>query len=1018
MASPPANVSLKLTRPLGFTSSFPWTLRCRPGLLFLRSPSKRSLHTRSMAPELHTETRNELAKSFDFSSEERIYNWWESQGYFKPSSKKDCEPFVIAMPPANVTGALHMGHAMFVTLEDVMIRHWRMRGKAALWIPGTDHAGIATQLVVEKMLLSQGVKRSELGREQFVARVWEWKKKFGGTITNQLRRLGASCDWTRERFTLDRQLSDAVVEAFLHLHRKGLIYRGSYMVNWSPSLQTAVSDLEVEYSEEPGSLYFFKYPIADGGRDDYLPIATTRPETLLGDTAVAVHPEDERYAKYVGRMAIVPMSNGRKIPVIADKYVKREFGTGALKITPGHDPNDYEIGKKFGLPIINIMNNDGSMNENAGNYSGLDRFEARKKLWEDLEAAGLAIKIEPYTLNVPRSQRGGEIVEPLVSMQWFVKIQPLAKKALEAVEEGHLKIIPERFEKTYNHWLSNIKDWCISRQLWWGHRIPVWYVKGIRNDEYIVARTEEDAYVLARKKFGDDCILEQDPDVLDTWFSSGLWPFSTLGWPDTTQADYARFYPTAVMETGHDILFFWVARMVMMGIEFTGKLPFSTIYLHGLVRDSQGRKMSKTLGNVIDPLQSIAEYGTDALRFTLATGTTPGQDVNLSPERLTANKGFTNKLWNAGKFIHQNLPPPSDELACRSLSESRFISQDDLHRLPQSEQWILSKLHALVDDVTTNYEKLYLGEAGRAIYDFFWSDFADWYIEASKTRLYQHEYAPSASIAQSVLLYVFNHVLRLLHPFMPYVTEELWQGLFKNEGALIVSPWPTCNLPKNQEAVQNFEIMQILIRSIRNARAEYSVEPGKRITAILVTTGALQLFIEAEKAILFSLAKLDPKSFQLSSEIPDDANKAIQLVICEGLEVYLPLSEMVDIENELLRLGKQVSKMQLEFDGLSKRLSSSNFVEKAPAAVVQETRQKAEELQEKLLIIKQRVTLLESMAVAPARDALIYTNRLTDIYLRGRRNDSSGSSGEKSALVKPHYYNHIVARGSDAIYKS
>lgn len=744
----------------------------------------------------------------------------------------------------------------------------------------------------------------------------------------------------------------------------GTGFAGSYMVNWSPNLQTAVSDLEVEYSDEPGSLFYFKYPIADGGSDEYLPIATTRPETLLGDTAIAVHPEDDRYAKYVGKLAVVPMSDGRKIPIVADEYVDREFGTGALKITPGHDPNDYAIGLKLGLPTINIMNKDGSLNNNAGMYSGLDRFVARKQLWADLEAAGLAIKTEPYTLRVPRSQRGGEIVEPLVSMQWFVKTEPLAEKALEAVQKGHLKIIPERFEKTYNHWLSNIKDWCISRQLWWGHRIPVWYVKGIdKVDEYIVAKTEEDAYVLAHKKYGDACILEQEADVLDTWFSSGLWPFSTLGWPDTSQEDYARFYPTTVMETGHDILFFWVARMVMMGIEFTGKLPFSTIYLHGLVRDSQGRKMSKTLGNVIDPLDSIAEYGTDALRFSLATGTTPGQDVNLSMERLNANKGFTNKLWNAGKFILQNL----DEEAYRRFSEFRFISQDDLLRLPQSEQWIVSKLHSLVDDVTMSYEKLYLGEAGRAIYDFFWSEFADWYIEASKTRLYQHKDAPAACTAQSVLLYVFNHVLRLLHPFMPFVTEELWQGLFNNEGALITSPWPSCSLPKNEEAVQHFEIMQTLIRSIRNVRTEYLVEPGKRISATLVTTGALQNFLEAEKAVLFSLAKLDSETFQISTDVPVDANKAVQLVISEGLEVYLPLSDMVDIESELQRLGKQVSKLQLEFDGLSKRLSSSNFVEKAPASVVQETRQKADELEEKLLIIKKRVTLFESMAVAPAR---------------------------------------------------
>ncbi|KAH7431702.1 hypothetical protein KP509_08G062000 [Ceratopteris richardii] len=666
-------------------------------------------------------------------------------------------------------------------------------------------------------------------------------------------------------------------------------------------------------------------------------------------------------------MAVVPMTEGRRIPVIADEYVDREFGTGALKITPGHDPNDYAIGKKLGLPTINIMNRDGSLNENAGIYRGLDRFEARKRLWGDLEGADLAIRTEPYVLRVPRSQRGGEVVEPLVSMQWFVKTKPLAEKALEALENGDLKIIPERFEKTYTHWLSNIKDWCISRQLWWGHRIPVWYVKGIENvNDYIVAKTEEDAYLVAREKYGDNCVLEQESDVLDTWFSSGLWPFSTLGWPDVSREDFTRFYPTTVMETGHDILFFWVARMVMMGIEFTGKLPFSTVYLHGLVRDSQGRKMSKTLGNVIDPLDSISEFGTDALRFTLATGTTPGQDLNLSLERLNANKGFTNKLWNAGKFISQNLPHPNGKIASCCSSELRFTSHDELLKLPLCEQWIVSKLHSLIDDVSMSYEKLYLGEAGRAIYEFFWSEFADWYIEASKTRLYEHNYAPAASIAQSVLLYVFNNVLRLLHPFMPFVTEELWQHFFKGE-ALIVSPWPDCDLPKLEGPMQHFEIMQNLIRSIRNARSEYSVEPGRRISATLVTSGPLKDFLQAERAVLFALAKLDAESFELLSDIPVDANKAIQLVICDGLEAYLPLSGMVDVQSELLRLGKQVLKMQSEFDGLSTRLSSKSFLEKAPATVVQETQQKADELEEKLAAIKKQVTLLESMAVTPAR---------------------------------------------------
>lgn len=918
---------------------------------------------------MESSTQIDLPKSFDFSVEERLYSWWESEGFFKPNPNKEGEPFVISMPPPNVTGALHMGHAMFVTLEDIVIRHWRMRGRATLWVPGTDHAGIATQLVVEKMLASQGVKRAELSREEFVAKVWEWKKKFGGTITTQLRRLGASCDWSREHFTLDNQLSEAVMEAFLQLHEKGLIYRGSYMVNWSPNLQTAVSDLEVEYTEEPGTLYYFKYPVATDSRDDHLPIATTRPETLLGDTAIAVHPADERYAKYVGKMAVVPMSGGREVPIVADEYVDREFGTGALKITPGHDPNDYVIGRKMGLPTINIMNKDGTLNENAGAYSGLDRFVARKKLWADLEAAGLAIKSEPYTLRVPRSQRGGEIVEPLVSLQWFIKMDPLAKNALQAFEKGHLKIIPERFEKMYNHWLSNMRDWCISRQLWWGHRIPVWYVRGVEHtDDYIVAKTEEDACAIAYKKYGDGVQLEQDPDVLDTWFSSGLWPFSTLGWPDTSSKDFCRFYPTTVLETGHDILFFWVARMVMMGLEFTGKLPFSTIYLHGLVRDSQGRKMSKTLGNVIDPLDSIAEYGTDALRFTLATGTTPGQDVNLSLERLNSNKAFTNKLWNAGRFIVQNLPVSSEEAHWRDLLQRKFDSQDDLMHLPLCEQWIVSKLHILIDDVTLNYEKLCFGEVGRLIYDFFWSDFADWYIEASKTRLYKNDSAPPADFAHSVLLYVFNHVLRLLHPFMPFVTEELWQGIYKTKGALIVAPWPESNLPRSNEALQHFGTMQALIRAIRNAKAEYAVEPGKRISAILVVANdRLQNYLQEEKAILVALSKLDFASLQITDTIPVDANKTIQLVISESLEAYLPLTDLVDIKNELQRLSKQASKLQSEYDGLSQRLSSANFVEKAPASVVQGVQQKANELEEKLSIVNKQLTLLESMAATPAR---------------------------------------------------
>ncbi|KAL6130161.1 hypothetical protein ACLB2K_068542 [Fragaria x ananassa] len=557
-------------------------------------------------------TSPQTSKSFDFANEERIYSWWESQGYFRPNFDRGTDPFVISMPPPNVTGSLHMGHAMFVTLEDIMVRYHRMKGRPTLWVPGTDHAGIATQLVVERMLASEGIKRVDLGREEFVKRVWEWKEKYGGTITNQIKRLGASCDWKREHFTLDEQLS-----------RKAFFYL--------VELQT-----------------------------DFLTIATTRPETLFGDVAIAVHPEDERYSKYINRMAIVPMTYGRHVPIIADKLVEKEFGTGVLKISPGHDHNDYNLARKLGLPILNVMNKDGTLNKVAGLYCGLDRFEARKKLWADLEETGLAVKKEPHTLRVPRSQRGGEVIEPLVSKQWFVTMEPLAEKALQAVEKGDLKIIPERFDKIYNHWLSNIKDWCISRQLWWGHRIPVWYIVGKDcEEEYIVARSFEEALGKAQEKYGRDAKIYQDPDVLDTWFSSALWPFSTLGWPDESTEDFRRFYPTSMLETGHDILFFWVARMVMMGIEFTGTVPFSHIYLHGLIRDPEGRKMSKTLGNVIDPLDTIKEYGTDALLFTLAIGTA-GQDLNLSTERLTSNKAFTNKLWNAGKFVLQNLPSQND----------------------------------------------------------------------------------------------------------------------------------------------------------------------------------------------------------------------------------------------------------------------------------------------------------------------------------------------------------------------
>ncbi|KAL7114480.1 hypothetical protein ACP275_04G123600 [Erythranthe tilingii] len=910
-------------------------------------------------------TSPEVAKSFDFTAEERIYKWWESQGYFKPNFERGSDTFVIPMPPPNVTGSLHMGHAMFVTLEDIMVRYHRMKGRPTLWLPGTDHAGIATQLVVERMLAAEGIKRVDLGREEFTKRVWEWKEKYGGTITNQIKRLGASCDWTRERFTLDTQLSRAVVEAFVKLHEKGLIYQGSYMVNWSPNLQTAVSDLEVEYSEEPGALYHIKYRVAGGSRDDFLTIATTRPETLFGDTAVAVHPEDERYSKYIGQQAIVPMTYGRHVPIISDKYVDKDFGTGVLKISPGHDHNDYLLARKLGLPILNVMNKDGTLNEIAGLYrfSGLDRFEARKKLWSELEETGLAVKKVAHTLRVPRSQRGGEIIEPLVSKQWFVTMEPLAEKALQAVEKGELTIMPERFEKIYNHWLSNIKDWCISRQLWWGHRIPVWYIVGKDCEEdYIVASCTDEALEKARQKYGQNVEIYQDPDVLDTWFSSALWPFSTLGWPDVSAKDFKEFYPTSVLETGHDILFFWVARMVMMGIEFTGKVPFSNIYLHGLIRDSQGRKMSKTLGNVIDPLDTIKEYGTDALRFSLSLGT-PGQDLNLSTERLNSNKAFTNKLWNAGKFVLQNLPPQSDLSACKAMQEFKFDTEESLFKLPLPECWVVSKLHMLIDAVTASYDKFFFGDVAREIYDFFWADFADWYIEASKSRLYQSGGDSTASVAQAVLLYVFENILKLLHPFMPFVTEELWQSLPNREEALIVSAWPVTSLPRQTDSIKKFENLQALTRAIRNARAEYSVEPARRISASIVANSDVIQYISKEREVLALLSRLDLLNVSFTQSPPGDANQSVHLVASEGLEAYLPLADMVDISSEVERISKRLAKMQTEYDGLMARLSSPSFVEKAPEDIVRGVQEKAAEAEEKLTLTRNRLSFLQSTAM-------------------------------------------------------
>jgi len=924
----------------------------------------------------------DLPKNFEhLAVEEPLYQWWEEQGYFHPNEAAPGAPFVIPMPPPNVTGALHMGHAMFVTLQDVMTRSARMRGRKTLWLPGTDHAGIATQLVVERKLESEGVKRTDMTREEFVDRVWEWKAEYGGRIQQQIKRLGASCDWSRERFTLDEGLSESVLEAFITLHDRGLIYKGTYMVNWAPKLQTAVSDLEVEYSEEPGTLFYFKYPVEGGSADDYLPVATTRPETILGDTAVAVHPDDARYKHLIGKKCVVPLSGGRTVPIIGDTYVDMEFGTGALKITPGHDPNDYEIGKRVGLDMINILNKDGSMNANCGKYNGLDRSVVRTQLWKDMGDEGLVLKEEPYTLRVPRSQRGGEVIEPIVSEQWFCKMDSMAEPSLKAVETGELTIVPQRFEKIYKSWLTDIRDWCISRQLWWGHRIPVWYVhdsaedlaracegegKG-SNKRYVVARNDAEAEQKAKAAYGDNIVLHREEDVLDTWFSSGLWPFSTQGWPNEDAPDMKNYFPASVLETGHDILFFWVARMIMMSYGMTGKLPFHTVFLHGLVRDAQGRKMSKSLGNVVDPLGVIAEQGTDALRFTLATGTAAGQDLNLNLERLASNRNFTNKIWNAGKFVLYSMDEMSDEDRMALVDEGRALCADAaaIAKLPLAERWIVSKLNATVDHVTTAQDKYDFGEAGRATYTFFYDSFADWYIEGAKSRLYGDN-AAASRMTKAVSLYVLDQTLRLLHPFVPYVTEEVWQALPHRGEALIGQDWPALNAHVDTNAVNAFENLQKVVTRIRNARAEYSVEPAKRIPAYVVCAdAALNAELAAEINVIATLARLNIDECSVSTTPPaafaDAPENFVQIIINEQLEAYLPLAGLADPVKEIARLTKQQTKMEKEIAGLAGRVNSPSFTDKAPPAVVDKARKELSDLEEQLAAVVARVRQMESL---------------------------------------------------------
>jgi len=900
-------------------------------------------------------TSNDLPKAYDFKgTENRIYEWWLESGFFQPENdpnKPDFDrtkkPFVISIPPPNITGRLHIGHAMFISMEDLMIRYHRMKGDPTLWVPGSDHASIATQLLVEKALKEEGKTREEVGREAFIERTWEWKEKYGAIITNQIRRLGASCDWTRERFTLDDGLSKAVREAFVSLYEKGLIYRGPRLINWSPNLKTAVSDLEVEHSNEPGKLYYFKYKLA-GDSDEFLPVATTRPETILGDSAVAVHPEDERFKAFINRTVIVPVL-GREIPVIADTYVDREFGSGALKVTPAHDPNDYEISKRHNLELISIFNRDATINKNGGPYEGLSREECREKLWQDMEKAGLVIKEEPYTLNVPRSQRGGEIIEPMISEQWFVDIKPIAAKAIEAVRDGRIKIIPDRFAKVYFNWMENIQDWCISRQLWWGHRIPVWYCDAC--GKMTVQRVNPDTCTHC-----GSTDIRQDEDVLDTWFSSGLWPFSTLGWPDETP-DLKYFYPTSVMETGYDILFFWVARMIMMGLEFTGEVPFHTIYLHGLVRDENGQKMSKSKGNVIDPLVVMDEFGTDAMRFTLLVGSTPGNDVNLSINKVKANRNFANKLWNAGRYVISTL----EKIPGNAAEEPNWTPADE---------YIHARMRQTVRDVNRLFDAYQFGEAGRQIYDFFWTEFADWYIEASKQQI--REGGDRAFYTSWTLIRVFDKCMRLLHPFTPFVTEELWGHLRQavesksikltpENGwgkALMVAKWPESKKLENWEksAVDHFTKGTIEpTGAFRTLKTSINVPIRQRMNGVIISTPEFKDLIINSTEYILELARLS--DLQILDDIPaagEFKDYPSESILSTGSIVYLRTDDHSSIKDMKSNLEKDLREINSQIKRL-KSLLASEFSKKAPEGVVIKEKEKLISYEEAAKKIKKQL---------------------------------------------------------------
>jgi len=884
-------------------------------------------------------TKYEMPKAYEPGKvEAKWYKFWLEKGYFTPEIDPEKKPFVIIMPPPNVTGELHIGHAITDTLEDIMTRWHRMKGEPTLWLPGLDHAGIAAQVVVEQLLAEEGLTRHQLGREKFLERMRQWAQKCRHTIAEQHQRLGASCDWTREKFTMDEGPSRAVRTAFVHLYEKGLIYRGERIINWCPRCATALSDLEVDHKDIQGHLYYVNYPLAEN--NDFITVATTRPETILGDTAVAVNPQDKRFKAIIGKKVVLPAVN-RVIPVIADEAVDPAFGTGAVKITPAHDPVDFEVAQRQGLPLVNILNPDVTMNENAGPYAGLDRFACREAILSDLEKDGLLMKVEPYIHSVGHCQRCQTIIEPIVSKQWFIKTQPLAQAASKAVLDGRIAIIPRRFTKVYLNWMENIRDWCISRQLWWGHRIPVWYCHDCGELTVTIDEAEACSHCGSAN-------IEQDPDVLDTWFSSALWTHSTLGWPDDTE-DLRYFYPTTVMETGYDILFFWVARMVMMGLEDTGDIPFHTVYLHGLVRDEKGEKMSKVRGNVLNPIDTLEKYGTDALRFALSTGTSPGNDIKLTPARLEAGRNFANKLWNATRFVVSSIETDHPDMKI----------QQDL--LPAEDRWILSRLSRTVSSVTSLMEDYQFGEAYRQIYEFLWGEFCDWYIEIAKIRLGSTEKQMPSPIP--VLVHVLETSLRLLHPYMPFITEELWQNLkahlppdWQKAESIMIAPYPEAEEAAiDPQAERVIESVIEIIRSIRNARAQYHVESSRWIEAQIYAADFTPA-ITPYSQIIQTLAKARPVTFLEASPAEE---KAVVSVLRESV-VVIPMESMVDLAAERKRLEKEIEASQAEVARLESRLKDRAFLTKAPPAIVDKERDKLVERKGKLERLKEQLARFEA----------------------------------------------------------